>query len=248
MTIQTEPFARRVSEFNAAQIPGNPLQGFPLVAERSQAEDSGLEVFVAHQDLATGVRAKQTLDRLCRQLRLAHCLHLHLWRFELLEDSILWREAVRNASRADILFFSLHGDRPLPSGLCHWFKHWLLLRDERPCALVVSLDENERDSESGRNALDYLRSVAATGGIEVFPYFEATTADDSLTGNTRPKWRELPGLIPAQRSAVPAISEEISPPTELFPGRNSCLADEDPMPLVAAAAPGASSRGWGLND
>jgi hypothetical protein len=178
---------------------------------------------------------------LCRQLRPAHFLHLHLWRFELLEDSILWREAVRNASRADILFFSLHGNQALPSGLCHWFKHWLLLREERPCALVVSLDNSERDSESGRNALECLRTLAATGGIEVFPYFDSSPVETGFTADDVPPWNDSRRLVGAGKSVVPATKE--------FPRRRtSCRADEDPIPLLAAGVLGTASRGWDLND
>jgi hypothetical protein len=239
--MQTEPCAsRRLSEMTAVQISGGPFAGCPARAER-QGDESALEVFVAHQDLATGVRAKQTLDRLCRQLKPAHFLHLHLWRFELLEDSILWREAVRNASRADILFFSLHGNQLLPSGLCHWFKHWLLLRDERPCALVVSLDYSERDSESGRNVLECLRTLAATGGIEVFPYFDAMPVESGFTTDDKSPWHDSRGLIEAGNSVVP-------PAKEFLRGPKSGRADEDPVPLVATADLDAASRGWDLND
>jgi hypothetical protein len=248
MTIQIEPYTRRATEFAAASVFGGPHAGCTALAARDHAQESPLEVFVAHQDLATGVRAKQVLDRLCRQLKLAQCLHLHLWRFELLEDSILWREAVRNASRADIVFFSLHGDRPLPSGLCHWFKHWLLLRDERPCALVVSLDENERNSDSGRNALEYLRSVAKTGGIEVFPYFDTAPVESGFTSNAESRWNNSPASMVAGRSGLPPADKDVAPSNELPHRRESSMADEDPIPLAAAGFSSSSCRNWGLND
>jgi hypothetical protein len=240
--MQTEPCtSRRLTEFTAAQIPGGPFEGCPARAERHQAEESALEVFVAHQDLATGVRAKQTLDRLCRQLKPAHFLHLHLWRFELLEDSILWREAVRNASRADILFFSLHGNQPIPSGLCHWFKHWLLLRDERPCALVVSLDNSERDSESGRNALACLRTLAATDGIEVFPYFDAAPVESGFSADDNSPRHDSQGLIGAGNSVVPAAKEFLR-------RQKSARTDVDSVPFVATADLDSASRAWDPND
>jgi hypothetical protein len=248
MTIEIEPHTPGAIEFSAAQIFGDPLAGCPAKAERDHVEDFALEVFVAHQDLVTGVRAKQTLDRLCRQLKPAQCLHLHLWRFELLEDSILWREAVRNASRADIVFFSLHGDRPLPSGLCHWFKHWLLMRDERPCALVVSLDESERDSESGRNALEYVRRVAATSGIELFPYFDTTPADSGFISNAKSRWNDYPAPLAASMSGLPPVGRAVSTSNELPHRRESCMAEEDPVPLAAAGVSNGSSRDWGLSD
>ena len=166
------------------------------------------------------------------------CLRVNLWRFELLEDSILWREAVRNASHADILFFSLHGDRALPAGLCHWLKHWLLLREERPCALVVALDECQRDSESGRKILDYLRDVAATGGIEVFPYFEAETASAGCTPEVKKR---------AAKSTLPALAPKLHwESTEAQ--WDSPVVDEDPGPLAAAAECKPGNRDWGIND
>jgi len=139
--------------------------------KKVSANEFALEVFVVHQDLLTGLRAKQTLDNAERQLRFDGCFHLDLWRFELLEDPILREEAARAACDADIVFCSFHGDRPLPAGLSLWFEEWALRREQRPSAVVASVDESERDSETGRQALEYLRGVAAAIGVEVIPHF-----------------------------------------------------------------------------
>jgi hypothetical protein len=208
----------------------------PVVPAR-HVENFALDVFVAHQDLATGVRAKQTLDRICRQINLGPCLRINLWRFELLQDSILWREAVRNASRADILFFSLHGDRPLPAGLCHWLKHWLLLREERPCALVVSLDESQRNSESGRKILASLQDIAATGGIEVFPYFEPPQAAGSEPEKKRRSDQHNLRAISLETNRKPTDTHGDSP-----------VVDGDSVAVAGAGECKPGSGDWGIDD
>jgi hypothetical protein len=222
-------------------IPASTENSSETAARAHPADDFALDVFVAHQDLATGVRAKKTLDRICGKINLGPCLRVNLWRFELLEDSILWREAVRNASRADILFFSLHGDKPLPAGLCHWLKHWLLLREERPCALVVSLDESHRHSESGRKIVEYLREIGATGDIEVFPYFEPVKAEGIFAPSKRDEKKNQ------------TKSRDKSVAHQMFCEGNGSrwelpTGGEDTIPLAAVGEWRAHSRGWGIND
>jgi hypothetical protein len=168
---------RRASEPIAARIASDLLESCADVTGAGRTPDRLLQVLVVHQDFCAGLRAKQTLDDVRWQLNLGPCFHLSLWRVELLEDPGLRREALASAAHADIIFLALHGDRPLPPGLWHWFQQWTLGHLERPCVLVASFDERHRYSESARKVLETLHGVAAACGLEVIPHFDFTPAD-----------------------------------------------------------------------
>jgi len=170
---------RRASEPIAARIASDLLEGCVAVTESEQAMERVFRVFVVHQDHDAGLRAKQAIEDVRWQLNLGPCFQLSLWRVELLEDPGLRREAIGKAANADIIFLALHGDRPLPPGLWHWFQQWTLGHLGKPCVLVASFDERHRYSESARSALETLHGVAAACGLEVMPHFDFTPADSA---------------------------------------------------------------------
>jgi hypothetical protein len=203
MAKQTGPRKQRESEHIAARIASDLLEGRAETAGQNQAVSQALQVFVVHQDLNAGLRAKQTLDDIRRLLDFESSLHLHWWRIELLEDSGLRREAVDGATRADIVFLSLHGDRPLPASLCHWFEQWTLGRREEACVVVVSFDERHRFSDSARKVLEGLHTVAAAGGLEVTPHFAFTPVENRPSLDAGPAWN-----CSQARAAFPGSSND----------------------------------------
>jgi hypothetical protein len=144
-----------------------------LQAGERAVKPAKLAVLIVHEDLPTGLRAKQVLDRLRRELGCNLHLVVKLWNFSTLRDPLLQRQAVRDASEAQIVFISMHGHAELPVTLCDLLNRWLAAKEETPGALVVSLDASIQNSESTKDVLDCLRTKAAAGGVDLFTHFGA---------------------------------------------------------------------------
>jgi len=132
-----------------------------------------LEVLVVHEDMPTGLRAKQVLDRLGNEPDVNLHFVVKLWTFKSLQDSLLHQRAGHDANDVFILFLSLHGHLELPTHVCELIDQWVAGR-QGPGALVVSLDEGLQDSPVTRAILDCLRTKVLFGGVDLFPHFGAT--------------------------------------------------------------------------
>ena len=130
-----------------------------------------LDVVLVYEDLATGLRARQAFDHLVDQLELEADFRLNLWNFGLLRDPAHRQEAAREASDADIIVLSAHGQGELPAQVKAWLRQWLDLNAEHPTALVASLDESVKDQSSENRILAHLRSLAAEAGAELILHF-----------------------------------------------------------------------------
>jgi len=130
-----------------------------------------LGVVLVYEDLATGLRARQAFDHLVDQLELEADFRLNLWNFGLLRDPAHRQEAAREASDADIIVLSAHGQGELPAQVKAWLREWLELNADRPTALVASLDESVKDQSSENRILAHLRSLAAEAGAELILHF-----------------------------------------------------------------------------
>jgi len=86
-------------------------------------------------------------------------------------DLVAQCDAMSQARHADLVLLSLHGAQPLPPNLAHWLKQWATLREDRLCALVLSLDLVHEHSKSGQALASVVRTVAAPLGIAVFCHF-----------------------------------------------------------------------------
>jgi len=167
----------RAAQPIAARIASDLLEGDEAAARENQQTAPALNVFIAHQDLFTGLRAKEAFDHIGLKLKLRCVFHLKLWRIQLLEDFDLRMEAAGSAADADVIFLSLHGDRSVPPCLRAWFAQWALEREERPCVVVASFDERHRYSTATRRILGDLHPVAAQHGLEVIPHFDFTAPE-----------------------------------------------------------------------
>jgi hypothetical protein len=148
----------------------NSIQAFSSPSEwlAVETETSGLEVLLLHEDLPTGLRAKEALNNLEEQFEIKTCFHISLFRFGMLADAELAGPALQQAKQADILLLSLHGDRQLPAAVRIWLLRWLESRDFKPCALVVSLDSNIQDSLQSNSTLNFLRDITAPLEVDLF--------------------------------------------------------------------------------
>jgi hypothetical protein len=132
-----------------------------------------LEVLVVHEDMPTGLRAKQVLDRLGKEPDVNLHFVVKLWTFKSLHDPLLHQHALHDVNDISILFLSLHGHLELPPHVCELVDRWVADR-KGPGALVVSLDEGLQHSPVTRAILDCLRTKVLFGGVDLFPHFGAT--------------------------------------------------------------------------
>jgi hypothetical protein len=173
MTAQAQHIAERIHPM----LPLNPRRGGPasttaaLPDEDIEEHASTLEVMIVHEDMPTGLRAKHALDHLADEPGVKLHFVVKLWTFKMLSDPLLHGHAVNDARDAHILFLSMHGHLELPSTVSDLINHWVPGREERPIALVVSIDESLRETAVADATLEYLRTKTEAGGVDLFPHF-----------------------------------------------------------------------------
>ncbi len=135
-----------------------------------------LHVMLAHEDLPTGLRAKQVLERMEVSLGVKPKFVVNLWKFNMLNDPELAARAIQEAVHADILFVSCHGGKDLATGFYNWLEQCAISRGDRPCALVVSLDSKQEHTIIARAILGRLQEFCVKSGMELFTHFGETTS------------------------------------------------------------------------
>jgi hypothetical protein len=129
--------------------------------------DSGppFNVLIAYEDFETGKHAKRTYDYLAENLGPECQLTNQMWKFDALSIPKLREIAVRDASLADIIIISSHGET-LPEYVNKWIDSWLMQGSEA-LALVALFDQPE--SELGVASMkNYLAEIARRAGMEFF--------------------------------------------------------------------------------
>jgi len=147
-----------------------------------ERESPTLEVLVVHEDLPTGLRAREALNRLQDRNIIKTRFLINLFRFGMIEDSELAGIALQKATHADIVFLSLHGHRELSPAVRDWLLRWLETREIKPCALVVSLDKSTRDFLNSSPTLKLLRDTTSPLEVDLFLHLgeSSFTTKDSM--------------------------------------------------------------------
>ena len=143
-------------------------------AEATGEDRDVLEVFMAYEDLSTGLRSKAALSRVFRQLETEVKSHLELCRFDMLRDPDMHYWAAREARRCHMVVVSAHGAGELPNEVVDWIHLWADQRRSEGGALVVSLDEKVRQETEANGTLACLRKVAAETGLLLLCHFGST--------------------------------------------------------------------------
>ena len=147
------------------------MQWLGTVADAGDKTGEGplkLDVLVVYEDLGTGLRARRALDQAAQRLEVEADFHVHLWKFELLRDPALFGQALTEAAKADIVFISAHGHAELPPSVSLWLRQSLTRKAGEPCALVVSLDTDARETPNANRTLEAVELAACQAGAEVF--------------------------------------------------------------------------------
>jgi hypothetical protein len=125
-------------------------------------EDAAFSAFLIYEDVATGVRAKQTAEVIAEELGCR--LQLHLWNAEVLGISSVGDTVMEDADAAEIVIISVR--RALPPRLLRWVRRWLESQIQGRGALLA-IFEDPTDVEAIR-ARDTLRAEAERAGLEFF--------------------------------------------------------------------------------
>ena len=153
-----------------AAAPGQLRQDWASTETSGKFEEGGAGVvaLIVHEDLRTGLRAREALAKVEELLELETHFVLNLYRFGMLEDPELAKAATEQAQQSDIVFLSLHGDRDIPPAVRDWLLNWLETKDLEPCALVISLDAATREVLESNSTLNFLRAVTAPLKVDLF--------------------------------------------------------------------------------
>jgi hypothetical protein len=137
-----------------------------------------LRVHLIYEDTETGLRAKQAVDRLGEQFNLETGACLTPWRFDRLWEPTSREQALLEATDADLLLVSAHGEDGLPPAAQAWLERWLQLPHTGPRGLVLSLDTQARGTAGADYVLALLQDLARPAGVDVFPHFGPTLWPD----------------------------------------------------------------------
>ena len=137
-------------------------------------------MLLVYEDFGAGLRARRVFERVVHQLETEADFNLKLWRFDLPRQPALLEQAVNEGSRADIVVLAAHGE--LPPAVRLWFDRWLARKDDKPCALAVSLDPSAKDAAVGTRIVGSLQAAVAVAGVDVFLHQEPARPVESETG------------------------------------------------------------------
>lgn len=172
-----------------------------------EEESSSLfNVVIAYEDFETGKNAKETYDFLAQNLDRDCQLTNQMWKFDVLGIPKLREIAVRDASSADIILISCHGDL-LPDHVQKWTESWLF-HGTHALALVALFDRPETQPVSRISVREYLAGVAKRGQMEFFSQPGAWPVSDRRTNSmfihpdSPPAQRSLSSLAQAAHRVV----------------------------------------------
>jgi hypothetical protein len=132
---------------------------------------SSLQVLLLYEDASTALRSKQLIDQIVEHVNMVVSFRLSLCRFDVLDLPVLRQDKVEEVLDSDIVVLAAHGDDDLPLCVRAWLETWLDRNPQQPRAVVMSLDEQTRNSTSANQIQCFLQTSASQAGVEVFAHF-----------------------------------------------------------------------------
>lgn len=123
-------------------------------------------VVIAYEDFETGKQAKRTYDILVETLGRECQFTNQMWKFDVLSIPKLREMASADASAADLVIISCHGDE-LSGHTKKWIESWSN-SPTPPLALVALFDRPQEQAARVRGVKDYLVGIARRGCMEFF--------------------------------------------------------------------------------
>jgi hypothetical protein len=125
---------------------------------------------VIYEDRPTRDHALRLCDNLARKFWPDLELDFLWWKFDYLEDADLGRFAADTASESDLVIFSAHAAKELPTGVRTWIESWVNRRLNKPNALVALIGLAEDQTQGLSPIHVYLREVARHAGMDYLPH------------------------------------------------------------------------------
>lgn len=147
---------------------------FPPADSPDMESNPVFNVLIAYEDFEAGKHAKETYDFLAENLGRECHLTNQMWKFDVLSIPKLREIAVRDATMADIILLSSHGE-PLPDYVCKWIESWLM-QGTHSLALVALFGPSEAQNGAAASLRQYLADVAKRGRMEFFAQPDAWPA------------------------------------------------------------------------
>jgi hypothetical protein len=142
------------------------LEGFAKCGDAGGGGDLNLKALVVYEDLETGLRARQSLERTLQRLEASLDIQIDLWRFDLFDRPAFLKHATEQ--NADIVVFSTHGQAQLPATVDLWLREWFVRQGDEPRALAVLLDDQAMDLPGASKMVEVLSAAARRAGVDVF--------------------------------------------------------------------------------
>ena len=141
----------------------------PSLPENSMFEETPVcEALILYQDLATGKRAMETLQRLVGKMGHGCLFRYHLFSFGALKLPQIHDDVADHAVRADIILFSVRAGADMPTEVKAWTETWLRKRTHRNCALVALVGQSRDRVNSPTPVHAYLQETARKGQMDFF--------------------------------------------------------------------------------
>ncbi len=163
------------------------MQAANTGSSNSSAPDWRLEVSLAYQDLATGLRARRFLDDLLANSQIQAEFSLSLWNLSLFHLTEIREQAVLNAVKADLVVLSLRGDNGLEPETEKWLAQWIAGRSEEECALAVLIHSSVQETDSIGLTLFWLQQVTRPTRVRLFVGFIPTVTAEAAA-LSQPAW------------------------------------------------------------
>ena len=140
-------------------------------ANNKQTAPAALQIFIAFDEEASARSAEILIKHVVSGLE----CDTQSFQFDQLDPPGPCVAAARSASAVDLLVIAVRGDRLLPPHVQSWLSLCLGLRDEdAEGALVVLVPKAAEEPDPDSSLRDYLKTVAAIGGLSFSPQRRST--------------------------------------------------------------------------
>lgn len=136
-------------------------------ADRAQP----LAVVVAYEDAGTRERAMAVCQGTIAQQWHGLDLDCTWWKFDFLHHPAIAKAAAEAAARADLIIYSVHAEKDLPTVVKAWIKQWLPKQTGKDGALIVLVEGGGDNNAVRAPALQYLQRIASEASMTFFVRF-----------------------------------------------------------------------------
>lgn len=125
---------------------------------------SALKAVVLYEKLESGISARGLLKRVSDRLPWAKAMESVFWRFDVMSDAAIAREALYRAADADIVLIVARERSQPPEWLLEWLELWALTRRIRDVVLAAWCAGHASPRES--TGVGALRELARRHGFD----------------------------------------------------------------------------------